>query len=329
MLHVHNGDSTAETAKKAAVPGEHLAWREALLCGPAPGALSEQEFIEVRAVHLAEAYRSPVERCAAELRAQHEALARFADHEEVVLWFEHDLFCQVQLIYLLHWFAGRELGHTKLSLICIDEFPGVRVFHGLGQLTAEQLASLWPQRSEITSAQLDLGASAWQAYSSDDARGLIWLLRSDLAALPFLRNALVKHLERFPSIRNGLGRVENASLSLIATGCHKFSSLFPAFARREADYGFGDAQLYLALRRLAEARAPLLLHNNGDNSHMDPTRIFLSSFEITEDGRAALAGAEDFVARNGIDLWLGGIHLHGQEAAWRWDEDSQQLLISL
>jgi hypothetical protein len=329
MLHVHNGDSTAGTAKKAAIPGDHLAWREALVFGPAPGGLSEQEFLGLRAAHLAEAYDVPFEKCAAELREMHEALASFSDHEEVVLWFEHDLFCQVQLIYLLHWFAGRELGHTRLSLVCIDEFPGVRVFHGLGQLTEEQLASLWPRRSEITAAQLDLGARAWQAYSSDDARGLISLLRSDLAALPFLRNALVKHLERFPSIRNGLGRVENAGLTLIATGRHKFGSLFPAFARREADYGFGDAQFYLALRRLVEARAPLLTHKNGDNSHMDPTRIFLSSFDITEHGRAALAGEEDFVVRNGIDLWLGGIHLHGQEAAWRWDEDSQQLLISL
>lgn len=329
MLHVHNGDSTAETAKKAAIPGEHLAWREALVCGPAPGALSEHEFIEMRAAHLAEAYDSPIEKCTAELEAMHRALASFSDHEEVVFWFEHDLFCQVQLIYLLHWFAGRELGHTKLSLICIDEFPGVRVFHGLGQLAEEQLASLWPQRSEVNATQLDLGASAWQAYSSDDARGLISLLRSDLAPLPFLRNALVKHLERFPSIRNGLGQVENASLRLIAAGCHKFGSLFPAFARREADYGFGDAQLYLALRRLVEARVPLLNRNSGSNSSMDPTRIFLSSFEITEHGRAALAGEEDFVGRNEIDLWLGGIHLHGQEAAWRWDEDSQQLLISL
>jgi hypothetical protein len=78
-----------------------------------------------------------------------------------------------------------------------------------------------------------------------------------------------------------------------------------------------------------EARVPLLVHNNADNSHMDSTRIFFSAFEITEHGRAALAGEEDFVARNGIDLWLGGIHLHGSEAAWRWDDDSQQLLISL
>jgi hypothetical protein len=57
--------------------------------------------------------------------------------------------------------------------------------------------------------------------------------------------------------------------------------------------------------------------------------IFLSTFEITERGQAVIAGAEDSVARNGIDLWLGGIHLQGKESAWRWDEESRQLLVSL
>src|SRR6266576_2054770 len=123
MLHIHNGDSSAGTAKKTSIPGEHLAWREALVCGPAPGGLTEQNFLDVRARHLAEAYGARADKCAFELRAQHEALAAYSDHEEVVLWFEHDLFCQVQLIYLLHWFAGREPGPTKLSLVCIGDFP--------------------------------------------------------------------------------------------------------------------------------------------------------------------------------------------------------------
>src|SRR6185369_7251955 len=131
------------------IPGEHVAWREALVCGPAPGDLSEEDFINTRARHLADGYEVPVEKCEAELRAMHKTLASFGEHDEVVLWFEHDLFCQVHLIYLLNWFSGRETGKTKLSLVCIDEFAGVHPFHGLGQLNQEQLLSLFPGRSEI------------------------------------------------------------------------------------------------------------------------------------------------------------------------------------
>ncbi|HEV8589223.1 MAG TPA: hypothetical protein VGQ72_10145 [Pyrinomonadaceae bacterium] len=327
MLHVHNGDSSAMTARKANLPGEHFAWREALVCGPAPGGLPEQEFLSVRAQHLSSAYDVDVEKCLAELREQHDAVARFFDHEEVVLWFEHDLFCQVQLIYLLNWFSRREIGKTKLSLICVGEFPGVQ-FHGLGQLNEEQLSSLFPHRQAITAEQLSLGARAWQAYSSAEAADLITLRDSDTSALPFLKTAISKHLQRFPSTRNGLGRIENAALDLIARGYREFKSLFPAFIGRERDYGFGDAQFHLVLRRMSDARRPLLRGNNGDRSTLDSESVHRSAFEITEAGEAVLSGATDFVALNGIDLWLGGVHLREREAAWRWDDEAQSLVTT-
>jgi hypothetical protein len=330
MLHIHNGDSTAATARRAAIPGEHLAWREALVCGPAPAGLSADEFLRLRAKHLSEAYGVTLDKCERELREQEAALSAFRNHEEVVLWFEDDLFCQVQLIYLLNWFAQRELGRTKLSLICIDKFPGAVRFRGLGQLSEEQLAALLPQRQEASPAQLQLGARAWQAYSSAEPAELLPLINSDLSAMPFLKHALIKHIQRFPSTKNGLGRIESVALELIAKGYRQFKSLFPAFTRSESKYGLGDAQLYLELRRLTEASAPFLtLSNAARGPAMDPAKMLLASFEVTELGKAALNGDQDFVTRNGCDYWLGGVHLEGDEARWRWDEDAKELLVRL
>jgi len=310
------------------MPGEHLAWREALVCGPAPGGLSRDEFRRVRAQHLADAYGANPEKTFQQLQTQEETLARFPDHEEVVLWFEPDLFGQVQLIYLLDRFAQTGLGRTRLSLICINEFPGLKGFRGFGELNEEQLATLFPERQEVTQSQLALGASAWQAYSSPQATGLIALLDSSTSALPYLKSALSKHLQRFPSIGNGVGRVERVGLELVAKGQRNFGSLFPAFARREAEYGFGDAQFYFELKRLADAPTPALTFVD-DRVATDPAQMLLTSFEITEFGKAVLAGEEDFVRRNGIEYWLGGIHLVGNEAPWRWDEQAQELLVSL
>ena len=327
MLHIHNGDLCAETARKAKISGEHVAWREAMICGPTPGDIPKTEFIKVRAAHLAEAYSFTLEKCESELREQHLAISDFSAHEEIVLWFEHDLSCQIHLIYLLDWFAQRDLGKTNLSLISIDELPDVHLFHGLSQLDEEHLTSLFPRREAITPAQLELGSKAWRAYSSADPARLILFLQSNLSALPFLHDALSKHVLRFPSTRNGLGRIENLGLELIASGYPKFRSLFPAFMRREPGYGFGDAEFYLAMQRLATAPVPLLKNGHGANSAGDPARMFLSSFEITEQGEAVLAGEEDFVITNGIDTWLGGVHLEGKESPWRWDEDMKQLLV--
>jgi hypothetical protein len=330
MLHIHNGDSAAGAAKKAAIPGEHLAWREALVCGPVPRGLSADEFRRVRAEHLASAYGVSIGKCERELRAQEDALSAFSDHEEVVLWFEHDLFCQVQLIYLLDWFAQHELGSTKLSLVCISEFPGVEYFHGLGQLNEAQLASLFPRRQEVSESQLQLGSKAWQAYSSPNPADLLSLMALDLSAMPFLERAFIKHLQRFPSTENGLGRIGNVGLGLIASGFQRFRSLFPAFVSRESEYGFGDAQLYLELKQLAKAPAPLVtVSSSVKGRSTDAAEILLSTFVLTDVGKAVLDRKDDFVRRNGIDAWVGGVHLQGHESDYRWEEDAQELLARL
>ena len=324
MLHIHNGDSSAGTARNANIPGQHLPWREALVCGPVRGDLNEADFLEMRAHHLSTAYAVELDQVRSDLREQYQALEAFRDHEEVVLWFEHDLFCQVHLIYLLNWFAQREFGDTRLSLICIGEFPGVPSFAGLGELNEKQLASLLPERLDVTAAQLEVGARAWQAYASSDASALISLRDSDTSALPFLGRAIVNHLQRFPWTQSGIGRLERTALQLVADGRGDFKRLFHDFACREGEYGFGDAQVYLVLKRMVDAPRPLLREIDR-NSSMG-TAMLNTSFAITDDGKEVLAEQQDFIVENGIDQWLGGVHLEGPEAQWRWDGDTNTLL---
>ena len=308
------------------MPGEHLAWREALICGPVVGGLSEKEWRTLRARHLAEAYELKFEDCEKGLREQQEALSRFSDHEEVVLWFEYDLFCQLHLIYLLDWFARQELGTTRLSLICVGSFPGIEDFRGLGQLNSEQMASLLPERHEVMPAEFKLASTAWTAFSSTDPREIATLLADDSAMLPLLQPALRKHLERFPSAQNGLGLIENKALALIAGGASQFVELFPAFGRAEPTYGLGDAQFWLMLQPLAEAAQPLLTVSNG-NSHMPTSSsdFIKASFALTEKGQSVLRREDDFVTLNSIDTWLGGVHLEGKEV-WRWNEKRKELV---
>src|SRR5882762_3296282 len=160
MLHIHNGDSTANTARQSTIPGEHLAFREALILGPTPADLKDTAWRKLRAAHLSAAYGGAEQECEQDLLRQEEALSAFAAHDEVVLWFEHDLFCQAHLIYLLDWFAGRDMGKTKLTLICIDRFPGSPNFRGLGELNADQLASLFGTRHEVTPLELKTASAA-------------------------------------------------------------------------------------------------------------------------------------------------------------------------
>ena len=329
MLHIHNGDSTADIAKLTTLPGEHFAFREALIEGPAPASLDNTEWRRVRARHLSESYGLEREQCERELAEQENTLATFAEHEEIVLWFEHDLFCQLNLIYLLDRFGQQSLGKTKLSLICIGEFSGKENFRGLGELDASELASLFPGRRPVTQQQLELAASAWQAFRSNDPTGIQNLLQTDTSALPFLAVALKGHLRRFPSTRNGLGSIEQKSLELVGSGLKNFIDLFRRFGDAEPVYGLGDAQLWLALRRMSEAAQPLLTIKGGPNGGSDLSPDFSKGrFEITEVGESVLKGDANFVALNGVDLWLGGVRLSGDTNLWRWDQQSERIVFN-
>jgi hypothetical protein len=48
--------------------------------------------------------------------------------------------------------------------------------------------------------------------------------------------------------------------------------------------------------------------------------------QLTAAGRAVLAGEADAVRLRGINRWIGGVHLEGPEAAWRWDRESLRLV---
>jgi hypothetical protein len=326
MLHIHNGDSSAQTLKKSGVPGEHLPFREILIAGPTPQGLSPAEWRSTRARFLAANYGRDEAEYHKDLVEQDDALRSFRDHEEVILWFEHDLFCQIHLVYLLAWFCEQERGNTRLSLICINQFPGIQNFQGLGQLNPAQMASLFGQQHQITDAEFELASAAWRAFCSADPTDIETLLGQDISALPFLWDALLRHLARYPSTRNGLGHIENQALQLIAAGRTEFKSLFPAFWMANAEYGIGDDAFWNELKRMQQAMAPLLLFNGFDDFQPGFGKEFLEvSFGLTEKGREVMAGSSDFIEANGIDLWLGGLHLT-EDNLWRWDEQERKLI---
>jgi hypothetical protein len=32
------------------------------------------------------------------------------------------------------------------------------------------------------------------------------------------------------------------------------------------------------------------------------------------------------VRLNGVDRWIGGVHLHGQDVSWRWDAGAETIV---
>lgn len=327
-LHVHCGDSSAASLRRSRVGEAVIVWCDPLMEGPVPEGKSDEELRHVRAEYLGRLTGKEAATCLGWLAKQEKALERFADHREVVLWFDACLFDQVILIRQLDWFARRALGETKLSLICVGEFPGFDRFRGLGELSPDQLTSLLDTRHDVTPAETELAVRAWPAFRSPDPTAIARLLESDTSALPYLAAALTRHLEQFPSVRNGLNRLENAALEVIAEGHSKLGEIFSLVSGKEAPAFFGDTSLWARLDEMATAEVPLLTVEGPSRLPRWDREHDLSAWTvaITAAGREVLAGAQDAIQLNGIDRWLGGVHLCGADATWRWDEQHDRLV---
>jgi RNA polymerase sigma factor (sigma-70 family) len=325
ILHVLNGDATRGIMERSDIPGTLTVWADVLHEGPVPGGLDDESFREVRLRFLSAMGRwVKSDEGRAQYRRWDERLASFSEFDEVVLWFEHDLFDQLILIRHLDWFARHDLGPTALSLICIGAFPGIEGFAGLGQLSPDQLASLLGTRQRVTVRQTELGRAAWRAFTSTDPTSIERLLERDTTALPFLAGALVRLLEEYPAVGSGLPRTERQILDGLTRGIATPLDLFLDSQRREERVFMGDATFWLRLEALANGPRPLVRLVGAPSHDAFPA----GAIALTDDGRRVAAGDADWIALDGIDRWLGGVHLVGRDVPWRWDVEARRLVRS-
>ena len=271
FLHVSNGHSATATIERAGLPGKTLAWCDVLYEGPVPADVDDERLIDIRARFIGGggpgAPRS--EDVARDMR---EWRARIADHaasDELVLWFEHDLFDQLNLIQLLTWIRGAVPRTKPVSLICIGSFPGRPHFKGLGELTPAELAPLLDTRTPVTDAQDALAARAWTAFRSPDANAIPEFLKTDTSTLPFLAPALRRYLEERPSPIDGLSRSARRLLQ-IARGGIGIHAAFPRMHEGEDAYCITDGSFRSLIERLANASPPLV---TVDVSAAEPGRL--------------------------------------------------------
>jgi hypothetical protein len=313
MLHITNGESVVHSFREGAIPGSYLSWNDVLHDGPVPATSTLSELSDIRAQVLSQLGAGSYDQIRSGFAARDQALADFHQHDEVVLWFEHDLCDQLQLLQLLDWFSAHDLSRARLSLIQINAFPGVEPFHGLGQLKGSQLDELLPTRKPVTVAQLLLARKVWQAFRASDPAALASLITEELAELPFLRKALLRFLEEYPSVRDGLPRAQRQILHVVAAGARRKRDIYAA-SRQFEECPWGDGSIYWRIDALASTHNPALEKTAPDE------------YQITEFGRHLLAGKADWVSSSGdVDIWLGGVHLAGAEVSWRWNDDQQTL----
>lgn len=304
MLHVLNGDATRSAFEAAGLVGDVLVWRDILVEGPVTTGDDAVPMLDARVEFLSERLAIERERYARRAHEQAAALETARAHDEVVLWFEQDLFCAVNLWRLLDWF-GRRPPRPTLSLV----YPSTDETKGLGALEPTALAALFAARITVTDAMLALGRRAWAAYASAEPLDGASLVDCADDALPFVRSAFRCHLGRFPSVANGLNELETATLVVLRRAPRNFARLFGEVSEhpRVRRHGMGDVQFAGVVRSLT----PLLRAFGGE--------VMQAELEITQTGRDVVAGDADWLSVRPIDTWLGGVRLLDGRPLWRWD----------
>lgn len=310
MLHVTNGESVVQTWRETGLPGEIFSWDDVLHEGPIPADLPLEQLSDIRARFLADEWASSYEDIRAAFVSRDRKLREFPRHEEFCLWFEHDLYDQLQLIQILDLCRQMDQAAAQVSLICINEFPGVATFHGLGQLSANQLRSLWDTREPVGDEHYEAARLAWKAVRSPDPTAVADVLNENLTALPFLRPALRRYLQQFPSMENGLSRTEQFTLEVLAKASLDRAALFRAVNAREEAPFLGDLTFFSYL----------------DNLQAGGLLLNADTYTLTDRGERVLAGELDWLTAHPYDRRFGGAHLRAPEPVWRWAETPGTLL---
>jgi hypothetical protein len=238
-----------------------------------------------------------------------------------VLWFEADLYDQLQLIQIVAKLHELKVPASRITLICIGEYPGIAHFGGLGELKADQLSRLPAMAAmPLTTTALEHATRAWTLFRAPDPSGLGEIAAKPMRELRFVAEAFDRLSREYPSTRDGLSLTERRIVAAVAEGAPTAGAAFVRVGARETRPFLGDDWCYDAMTRLARAPNPLLEAEPATGAVAPHSRL-----RLTDVGRRVLDGREDHVALNGIDRWIGGVHLHGRELRWRWNEGTETI----
>ena len=307
VLHITNGDSTVGLLKAANIEGDMLPWRDILHMGPVPVTDTLAELSKIRASFLASLGWTDEEPIQDDFKRRDNKLALAGNYDKVLLWFEHDLYDQLQLLQLLDWFNQDSKLATKLWLINPNKH--------LGYHTVDEVPDLLSQQAPVTQQQITLAKDLWLAFRQPTPEALFQSLDRDMTALPYLKAALHRTLAELPSPDTGFNQTEMMMLNLIADNDDKGGltkiDIFKRYNQVEEASFHGDMGFFWYLVQLLQDAPELLIVNE-------------DKILLTEKGKDLLTSKSFWHRKYSRQHWLGGYAL-SKEHTYYWNAEKKQL----
>lgn len=251
ILHITNGDSTTEILQKIDIQGDFITWREMLCEGKTTTDIGSESFWKNRYSFLKSTYHVTKHKFINFTLKEYRNLCNHKQQEEIVLWFDNDLFCQINMIGVLSWIKRYRKGY-QVSLVSPKNIA-TDVSKGFAHLTKNQILTRFTERITLKEDDIEYADYIWQLYCSDSPLRLEVVSKfNPMSPFAHLPNAIENHLQRFPTIANGLNFVENSILAVADIKKPKSKQELVKFMLEEDKvYGFGDLQYEQKITQLS------------------------------------------------------------------------------
>ncbi len=316
-VHIRCGSDIRQGLKSAGFGGDFVEFADPYCHGPVP---EGEDLGEVRSQFISKTYGLPIAETRARQQREFTELSEAIRRGRVVLWFEHDSYDQLILARILALLAEqneRQKPPAGVELVCIDRFPAITRFNGLGQLSPAALRMLWQQRRPVTAQMMKLGSNIWNALRQTSPAALFAIAQQGTPALPQMAPALLRHLQELPGLDDGLGLTERLTLQMLAEGPMTGSQLFRKLQLESEPLPYlGDLMYWSFLSDLEKAENPPIETEASAAPQIWPDR----RVSLTLIGEELVAGGADFQALGAVPRWVGGVEISRRTPPWRWDQ---------
>ncbi len=251
-LHILNGDATKVIFEKSRLKGDLLIWREMLCEGALDKEVGTDAFWKKRYTFFEdEVGVSKLDYFDKSLK-EILKIENIGNYEAVVLWFEYDLFCQINLLGAMAFLLKYYQKHIKFYLVCTGREKGNQDWKSLSDYSPEQYNFLYENRIKLSRNDLLFAKEAWDVYVTNNPTDLVAFPFDKNKKLAYLQLAIRQHLHRFPK-ENGCNQQEEKLLEIIGENQFNHHEIIREILRwqnKETVYGFGDLQYDLILSAL-------------------------------------------------------------------------------
>lgn len=289
LLHITNGDNFTSKLQSLHLKGDIITWREMLCEGKTLCNVGSESFWKTRFEFLNKNYKVSKSWFVEKTLKEYRSLCNHKQQDQIVLWFEYDLFCQINMLAVLSWLKTHRR-HAEISLVCSGKEDESDKLYGLNELSDEKLLDLYENRTILSQDDIEFADYVWQLYCSDNPIRLENLIAHNNFQFEYLSEALRAHLKRFPTIKNGLNEMENRILDTAVTKKPESRvALLGHVLANQGYYGFGDTQY----DRMISSLKPLF-------GSFNPVKL-------TRKGKEVLANKANYYSQlRDSQLYLGG-----------------------